>query len=110
MIVPLHGRKVMPAPAGLRIAVLTTIVPGKEPVELVMATLRAMRRIRHDGPIDVWLLDEGDDADVRRCAEIGVKHFSRKGHPRWNQAEGQFRGGSRCRPDGRGGLTATTRA
>lgn len=80
-----------PAP-GLRVAVLTTIVPGKEPLELVMATLRAMRRIRHDGPVDVWLLDEGDDPEVRRrCAEIGVRHFSRKGRPEWNRPTGPFR-------------------
>src|SRR5215207_3517242 len=77
---------------GLRVAVLTTIVPGKEPLELVMATLRAMTRIRHDGTLDVWLLDEGDDPEVRRrCAELGVRHFSRKGRPEWNQVSGQFR-------------------
>ena len=77
---------------GLRVAVLTTIVPGKEPVELVMATVRAMQRIRHDGVLDVWLLDEGDDPEVRRrCAEIGVRHFSRKGRPEWNQPSGPFR-------------------
>lgn len=77
---------------GLRVAVLTTIVPGKEPVDLVMNTLRAMRRIRHNGAMDVWLLDEGDDPDVRRrCEEIGVRHFSRKGHPEWNQPSGPFR-------------------
>jgi hypothetical protein len=84
--IPMH-----PQP-GLRVAVLTTIVPGKEPVELVMATLRAMRRIRHDGVLDVWLLDEGDDPEVRRrCAELGVRHFSRKGRPEWNQPSGAFR-------------------
>ncbi|TKJ33139.1 glycosyl transferase family 2 [Blastococcus sp. CCUG 61487] len=77
---------------GLRVAVLTTIVPGKEPVELVMATLRAMTRIRHDGVLDVWLLDEGDDPEVRRrCAEIGVHHFSRKGRLEWNRPGGPFR-------------------
>ena len=77
---------------GLRVAVLTTIVPGKEPVELVMTTLRAMQRIRHDGVLDVWLLDEGDDPEVRRrCAELGVRHFSRKGRPEWNQPSGPFR-------------------
>ncbi|WIM99291.1 glycosyltransferase family 2 protein [Actinoplanes oblitus] len=90
------ARAVDPVPikpaTGLRVAVLTTIVPGKEPVELVMATLRAMLRIRHDGPLDVWLLDEGDDPHVARlCAEIGVHHFSRKGHPEWNQDSGPFR-------------------
>ena len=38
---------------GLKVAVLTTIVPGKEPMELVLTTLRAMKRIRHDGEMDV---------------------------------------------------------
>ena len=57
-------------------------MPSKEPVELVMTTLRAMQRIRHDGVVDVWLLDEGDDPEVRRrCEEMGVRHFSRKGRP-----------------------------
>jgi hypothetical protein len=82
----------MKAQAGLRVAVLTTIVPGKEPLELVMTTVRAMTRVRHDGPLDVWLLDEGDGPEVRRrCAELGVRHFSRKGRPEWNTAEGPFR-------------------
>ncbi|MGY2082557.1 glycosyltransferase family 2 protein [Blastococcus sp. SYSU DS0539] len=82
----------MRARPGQRVAVLTTIVPGKEPVELVMATLRAMTRIRHDGHLDVWLLDEGDDPVIRaRCAELGVRHFSRKGRPEWNQPSGPFR-------------------
>jgi cellulose synthase (UDP-forming) len=77
---------------GLRVAVLTTIVPGKEPLELVIATLRAMTRIRHDGRRDVWLLDEGDSPEVReRCAELGVRHFSRKGVERWNQPSGPFK-------------------
>lgn len=80
------------APRGLRVAVLTTIVPGKEPLELVMTTLRAMRRIRHDGPLDVWLLDEGNDPEIRRrCAEIGVRHFSRKARVEWNQTSGPYR-------------------
>jgi cellulose synthase (UDP-forming) len=51
-----------------------------------------MQRIRHDGVLDVWLLDEGDDPEVRRrCEEIGVRHFSRKGRPEWNQPSGEFR-------------------
>jgi cellulose synthase (UDP-forming) len=77
---------------GVRVAALTTIVPGKEPVELVMTTLRAMKRIRHDGQLDVWLLDEGNDPEVRRrCEDLGVRHFSRKDHPDWNQPNGPFR-------------------
>jgi cellulose synthase (UDP-forming) len=82
----------MPPTPGLRVAVLTTMVPGKEPIELVMTTLRAMKRIRHDGTMDVWLLDEGDDDEVRRrCAELGVHHFSRKGRAEWNQPAGPFK-------------------
>jgi cellulose synthase (UDP-forming) len=82
----------MKSQRGLRVAVLTTIVPGKEPIELVMTTLRAMKRVRHDGQLDVWLLDEGDDPENRRrCEQLGVRHFSRKGRPEWNQPEGEFR-------------------
>lgn len=77
---------------GLRVAVLTTIVPGKEPFYLVERTLRAMKRIAHDGPVDVWLLDEGDDPDVRAaCADMGVMHFSRKGVRTYNMPAGPFK-------------------
>jgi cellulose synthase/poly-beta-1,6-N-acetylglucosamine synthase-like glycosyltransferase len=78
--------------AGLRVAFLTTIVPGKEPVEMVRTTLEAARRIHHDGRFDVWLLDEGDDPEVKRmCAEVGVHHFSRKGVAEYNRPEGFFK-------------------
>jgi Glycosyl transferase family group 2 len=82
---------VRPLP-GTRVAFVTTFVPGKEPMETLRTTLAAAVRIRHDGPLDVWLLDEGDDAGVRAlCAELGVHHFSRKGVARWNQPSGPFR-------------------
>ncbi|MCM3846416.1 glycosyltransferase [Pseudonocardia sp. DR1-2] len=82
---------VRPDPA-LRVAFLTTIVPGSEPIEMVRATLEAARRIRHEGTFDVWLLDEGDDREVRRmCAEIGVRHFSRKGVAAYNEPSGFFK-------------------
>ena len=91
--------------AGLRVAFLTTIVPGKEPVEMVERTLLAARAVRHagqsprdgsqvpgQGAYDVWLLDEGDDPDVKAmCARIGVRHFSRKGVERYNQPSGGFK-------------------
>jgi cellulose synthase/poly-beta-1,6-N-acetylglucosamine synthase-like glycosyltransferase len=80
------------APPGLRVAVLTTIVPGKEPLDLVVRTLAAMRRIRYSGQVDVWILDEGDDVEVRRAAaRLGVRHFSRKGRPEYNQPSGEFK-------------------
>ncbi|NMH95670.1 glycosyltransferase, partial [Pseudonocardia bannensis] len=76
----------------LRVAFLTTIVPGKEPLEMVRTTLRAARRIRHDGVFHVWLLDEGDDPEVREmCRKEGVRHFSRKGVAEYNQPSGHFK-------------------
>jgi cellulose synthase/poly-beta-1,6-N-acetylglucosamine synthase-like glycosyltransferase len=78
--------------AGLRVAFLTTIVPSKEPVEMVERTLRAALAVRHAGPYDVWLLDEGDDDAVKKmCARIGVRHFSRKGIDEYNSRTGPMR-------------------
>ncbi|HEU4348353.1 MAG TPA: glycosyltransferase family 2 protein [Actinoplanes sp.] len=78
--------------ATLRVAFLTTIVPGKEPVEMVERTLRAARAVRHTGPYHVWLLDEGDDDEVKAmCGRIGVRHFSRKGIAEFNTAAGAFK-------------------
>ncbi|MBB0232383.1 glycosyltransferase family 2 protein, partial [Streptomyces calidiresistens] len=77
---------------GTRVAFLTTCVPGKEPPAMVRATLEAAVRLRHTGPLDVWLLDEGDDPGMRElCAELGVRHFSRHGVERWNRPTGAFR-------------------
>jgi cellulose synthase/poly-beta-1,6-N-acetylglucosamine synthase-like glycosyltransferase len=77
----------------LRVAVLTTIVPGKEPFELVAETLMAMKQIETKGnKVDVWLLDEGNDPFIKtECKKMGVKHFSRNGIAKWNQKTGQFR-------------------
>jgi cellulose synthase/poly-beta-1,6-N-acetylglucosamine synthase-like glycosyltransferase len=77
---------------GTRIAFVTTIVPDREPLEMVARTLAAARRIRHDGTLDVWLLDEGCDPAVAAvCKELGVHHFSRRGIRRWNQPDGPHR-------------------
>ncbi len=78
--------------AGKRVAFLTTMVPGKEPIEMVRRTLESARLMRYDGVIDVWLLDEGDDPAVRSmCRQVGARHFSRKGVARWNQEHGPHR-------------------
>ncbi len=78
--------------AGLRVAILTTIVPSKEPIHVVERTLRAMLKIRYRGAVDVWILDEGDDPAVKEmAARLGVHHFSRKGIPKYNQTGGPFR-------------------
>ena len=82
---------VRPEP-GHRIAFLTTIVPGKEPVEMAERTLAAARQIAYDGTVDVWILDEGDDAAVKQmCRRVGARHFTRRGIESWNQPTGRFR-------------------
>ncbi|NNN37729.1 glycosyltransferase [Streptomyces sp. S3(2020)] len=79
---------VTPEP-GTRVAFLTTYVPGKEPLEMVRATLEGATRITHTGPLDIWLLDEGDDEPAKAlCAELGVRHFTRHGVPEWNRPKG----------------------
>jgi cellulose synthase (UDP-forming) len=79
-------------PVGLRVALLTTIVPSKEPIDVAERTLRKMKQIVYCGDVDVWILDEGDDPRVRAmAARIGVRHFSRKGRPEYNQQAGPFR-------------------
>ncbi|WFB09295.1 cellulose synthase catalytic subunit [Streptomyces sp. LX-29] len=78
--------------SGTRVAFLTSFVPGKEPLEMVTRTLEAAVRVRHRGVMHVWLLDEGDDPEVKRvCARLGVHHFSRKGVAKWNQPSGPHR-------------------
>ncbi|MFF0716983.1 glycosyltransferase [Streptomyces bauhiniae] len=78
--------------AGTRVAFLTSFVPGKEPLEMVTRTLEAAVRLRHRGPLHVWLLDEGDDPAVKEvCARLGVRHFSRKGVAKWNRPSGPHR-------------------
>ncbi len=90
LLLPMRRPRPMPAPTGLRVAVVTTFVPGAESVEMVEATLRAMTAMRY--PHDSWLLDEGDDPDVRAaCERLGVRHFSRKGEPTLATDEGPFR-------------------
>ncbi|MEU5219497.1 cellulose synthase catalytic subunit [Streptomyces sp. NPDC020807] len=77
------------AEPGTRVAFLTTYVPGKEPLSMVRGTLEGAVRIRHDGPLDVWLLDEGDAPEAKAlCAELGVRHFTRAGVPEWNRKKG----------------------
>jgi len=79
---------VTPEP-GTRVAFLTTYVPGKEPLSMVRATLEGAVRVTHTGPLDVWLLDEGDDPQAKAlCAELGVRHFTRFGVPEWNRPKG----------------------
>ena len=86
---------VSPKP-GSRLAFVTTIVPDREPLELVRRTLEAALLIKHSGPLDVWLLDEGGERCVRQmCEELGVRHFSRRGIERYNRPAGAFKARSK---------------
>ncbi len=77
------------AERGTRVAFLTTYVPGKEPLSMVRGTLEGAVRLRHEGTLDVWLLDEGDADEAKAlCAELGVRHFTRAGVPEWNRKKG----------------------
>jgi cellulose synthase/poly-beta-1,6-N-acetylglucosamine synthase-like glycosyltransferase len=93
-----HAKDPVPVdpPIGWRVALLTTIVPSKEPIEILERSLRRMRQVAYCGQVDVWILDEGDDPAVKAmAARLGVRHFSRRGRPEYNQPSGQFR--ARCK-------------
>jgi cellulose synthase/poly-beta-1,6-N-acetylglucosamine synthase-like glycosyltransferase len=94
----LQARDPVPVPPlpGTRVALITTIVPGKEPLTMLRRTLEAAVRVRHDGVLDVWVLDEGDDDEVRElCEHLGVRHFSRRGVAFWNLPAGPHRARSK---------------
>ncbi len=78
------------AQAGLRVAMITAFVPGKEPYEVLEKALSAM--VSCEYPHDTWLLDEGNDPLAKEiCARYGVYHFSRKERAEYNQVEGKFK-------------------
>ena len=75
--------------AGLRVAFITTFVPGSEGLDLLARTLPAMVAV--DYPHDTWLLDEGADEDARMlCERLGVRYFTRRGVSDYNQPAGPF--------------------
>lgn len=82
----------MKAQRKLRVAFTTAIVPSKEPFDIVQQTLAKMKQVRHKGTFDVWILDEDNEDYIRdACKTMGVHHFSRKGHAKWNTAKGAFK-------------------
>jgi cellulose synthase/poly-beta-1,6-N-acetylglucosamine synthase-like glycosyltransferase len=79
---------------GLRVAVVTTCVPGAEPCEMLVESLAALVAIGY--PHDTWLLDEGGDPEIARiCDRLGVHYFSRRGRPEYRTATGRFQAGSK---------------
>ena len=55
--------RAVPARAGWKVAVVTTIVPGIETLELLEHMVKAL--VALDYPHDTWVLDEGDDDRVK---------------------------------------------
>src|SRR5437764_6688371 len=81
-------RPITPHP-GLKVGVATTFVPGAEPIEMLEQTVRAL--VAMDYPHETWVLDEGDDDEVKAlCLQLGAHHFSRKHLPQYHTASGTF--------------------
>lgn len=77
------------APRGKKVAFITTIVPASESLDLLHKCLPAMVKANYEH--DTWLLDEGDNPEVRKiCEKYGVYHFSRKNLSRFNSYKGKF--------------------
>jgi cellulose synthase (UDP-forming) len=76
-----------PTREGWRVGVATTFVPGMEPLEMLEETVAAL--VALDYPHDTWVLDEGNDEEVRElCRRLGARHFSRKHLQQYQQATG----------------------
>lgn len=88
---PFMKRPLPVAPvSGLRVAVVTSIVPQAESLKMLEESVRAM--VALDYPHDTWVLDEGDDDEVKDlCQRLGAIHFSRKNLPQYQAEEGIFK-------------------
>lgn len=79
---------------GLRVAVVTTVIPAAEPLEMLEGTLRAL--VGLDYPHDTWVLDEeGDDQVKALCDKLGVHHFTRIRMPHYQTEAGTFQSNSK---------------
>src|SRR5258705_292594 len=54
------------APKDKRVAVITPCVPAQESLDIIERQLKAMTAITY--PHDSWILDEGDNKDIRKLA------------------------------------------
>lgn len=82
------------APEGLKVAVVTTFVPGGEPLAMLEESLSAMVAITY--PHETWVLDEEDDELVKAlCMKLGAKHFSRRNLSQYQTREGTFKSQSK---------------
>ncbi len=86
--------KPMSPEPGLRVAAVTTFVPGAEPLTMLEQTLRTLVAMEY--PHETWVLDEGDAEPVKTiCRELGVRHFTRKGKPQYQSDAGHFQRSSK---------------
>lgn len=86
-------RYLAPAP-GLKVGVVTTIVPEAESLMMLERSVSAM--ISMDYPHDTWVLDEGDDERVKEiCRQLGAFHFSRKHLTQYQTDSGSFQSRSK---------------
>jgi cellulose synthase (UDP-forming) len=86
--------RMVSATPGWKVAAVTTFVPGIEPLEVIEDTLKAL--VALDYPHDTWVLDEGNDDQVKQlCAAIGAFHFSRLHYPHYQTEVGMFRKASK---------------
>lgn len=73
----------------LKVAFITTFVPGKEPLSMLHRSLKSITEVHYKH--DTWLLDEGNDKNAQRiCKELGVKYFTRSGKKKYNTDGGKF--------------------
>jgi len=72
-----------------KVGVATSFVPGTESIEMLEETVRAL--VAMDYPHETWVLDEGDDEQVKAlCTRLGAYHFSRRHLPQYQAASGTF--------------------
>lgn len=75
---------------GMKVALITLCVPSSESTAVIVRQLEALTRVRY--PHDSWVLDEGDDPEIRAAAErLGVRYFTRKGVEKYNQPVAPFK-------------------
>ena len=79
---------------GWKVAVVTSFVPGAEPLDMLEQTLKALTSLQY--PHDTWVLDEGDDQRVKAlCQRVGARHFSRDKFSHYQGNEGNFQSRSK---------------
>jgi len=73
-----------------KVAIITPCVPAQESLDIIERQLIAMIAVKY--PHDSWILDEGNNHDIRRLAKkYGVKYFSRKGKTKYSQSDYPFK-------------------